>query len=92
MTIPIWLLLVALASVVAAVHIAYRSGFLLGEDAQGQTKEAKDMRDKLRDAMVANGIELPNDVDTVRERRALDQRTPGRIDANGKAVIDEVAL
>lgn len=94
MIVPVWLLLVALAAVVAAVHIAYRIGYLMGEETgfvQGQTREAEDMLDRLRDVMDARGISLPSDVDTVREGRASDMRTLGRIGSSGKAVIDEVA-
>ncbi len=95
MTIPIWLLLAALAAVLAAVGIAYRSGYLMGAESaiadvhmpmtRRLGSELIDMIDDVerRQASAA-------DVDTVRERRASDARTPGRIDSSGKAVLGDV--
>jgi hypothetical protein len=70
MTIPIWLLFIALVAVVAAVAIAYRSGYLMGEES-AYSKEGYIFAARLRES-VARGyvVPLPDDVDTVRERRA----------------------
>ncbi len=107
MTIPIWLLFAALAAVVAAVGIAYRSGYLMGAESavadvrapinRRLGREVLDMIDGVErrkaDAFVndlwARGGKVPSDVDTVRERRASDSRTPGRIDHEGNYVRED---